>query len=277
MTPPQTQIPNTQQHNRPPSTEALKQLYDMGLFEEVELLKKKYGLNTRLEDYLLKFITKDPETLVLKDKVRKIMEHDDAVLIQGETGTGKELLANALHGGRSGNFIAINCAGMPEQLIESELFGYEHGSFTGSKAGGTEGLIKLADEGTLFLDEIGDLAFPLQAKLLRVIQERTIRKVGGSKETKVDVRFIAATHFDLEKHVADGKFRDDLYARLATFKLQIKPLRERLCDIPLIVESVDPHKTFPLNKVDWNNMPLKHNVREVQSIVRRWQVLGELP
>jgi len=261
----------------PPSPNLLKFFFENGLLDEAKDLERKHGLSTRLEEYLFKFITVDPEMKQLKDNVRKLATVDDTVLIQGETGTGKELLANALHYGRKGEFVAINCAGMPESLIESELFGYESGSFTGAKAGGADGLIKLADNGTLFLDEVGDLPLGMQAKLLRVIQEKRVRKVGGKQETVINTRFIAATHFNLSTHVEQGLFRRDLYARLSTFVLRIKPLRERVCDIPKIVEQLDTGGTFPLDKIDWTNFQLSLNVRELQQIVRRYQVLGELP
>jgi len=159
------------------------------------------------------------------------------VLILGESGTGKEIFANAIHnaGSRSrGPFLAINCAAMPEGLIESELFGYTDGSFTGAKKGGQAGKFEMANGGTIFLDEIGEMTLSMQSKLLRVLQERTVSRVGSSVDVNVDVRVIAATHCDLSKDIETGRFREDLYYRLAVLEVKIPPLRERMEDIPCL-------------------------------------------
>ncbi len=162
------------------------------------------------------------------------------VLIQGESGTGKELFARAIHCGgdrRDKPFLAINCAAIPEALLESELFGYEEGAFTGARRGGKPGKFELADGGTLFLDEIGDMSLTLQAKLLRVLQERCIERVGGMDGIPVDVRIIAATHKDLDSMVKNGEFRQDLFYRINVFPIAIPALRERREDIPLLIDS----------------------------------------
>ena len=159
------------------------------------------------------------------------------VLILGESGTGKEIFANAIHSvsPRSrGPFLAINCAAMPEGLIESELFGYTDGSFTGAKKGGQAGKFEMASGGTIFLDEIGEMSLSMQAKLLRVLQERTVSRIGSQSEINVDIRVIAATHCDLSKDIEAGRFREDLYYRLAVLEVRIPPLRERMEDIPAL-------------------------------------------
>jgi sigma-54 dependent transcriptional regulator, acetoin dehydrogenase operon transcriptional activator AcoR len=162
------------------------------------------------------------------------------VLIRGESGTGKELFARAIHcTGERGEkpFIAINCAAIPEALLESELFGYEEGAFTGARRGGKPGKFELAEGGTIFLDEIGDMSLTLQAKFLRVLQERRIDRVGGTDSIPIDVRIIAATHKDIESMVQSEAFRQDLYYRINVFPLQIPPLRQRREDLPLLIQS----------------------------------------
>lgn len=182
------------------------------------------------------------QSLVLKnllDKTHRFSKLDLPVLITGETGTGKELLARALH--RQGHephspFLAINCATLPENLLESELFGYAPGAFSGAQRSGKPGLFELAAGGSVFLDEIGEMSLYLQAKLLRFLQEYTFRRVGGTKEIKVKVRVISATHRNLESMAQNNEFREDLYYRLNVLSLEIPPLRERNEDIPLLVE-----------------------------------------
>ncbi len=166
---------------------------------------------------------------------------NSTVLILGDSGTGKELFANAIHhaSARSrGPFLALNCAAMPESLIESELFGYTDGSFTGAKRGGQSGKFEMANGGTIFLDEIGEMSLGVQAKLLRVLQERTVSRIGSSTEINVDIRVIAATHCDLTRDVEAGRFREDLYYRLAVLEVKIPPLRERKEDIPVLARSL---------------------------------------
>ena len=161
------------------------------------------------------------------------------VLIHGETGTGKELFAQAIHNASpraDSPFIALNCAAMPETLIESELFGYEDGTFTGAKKGGQPGKFEMANGGTIFLDEVGDMPLTVQVKLLRVVQEKKVARIGAAKERPVDIRIIAATHRDLEEEVRRRAFREDLYYRLHVLELRIPPLRERIGDLPLLAE-----------------------------------------
>lgn len=230
------------------------------------------------EQWLNKFITVHPEMLALKQDVKCLMNISDSVLIQGETGTGKELIAHALHGDKDREtFIAINCAGLPEYLLESELFGHVKGAFTGADKD-KMGLLAQANMGTIFLDEIGDMPYPLQAKLLRAIQERTIRRVGSNKDEIITCRFVAATHHSLMSLIEDKLFRRDLYERLSTFELKTLPIVQRLDDIPLIVESLDPDRMFPKD-FDLREHPhlLDGNIRSIQKIVKRYQILRRLP
>jgi propionate catabolism operon transcriptional regulator len=211
------------------------------------------------------------------------------VLIQGETGTGKELAAQAIH--REGTlaspgkkpFVAVNCGAIAESLLESELFGYDEGAFTGSRRGGRAGLFEAAHHGTLFLDEIGEMPLGLQTRLLRVLEEREITRVGGTRPIPVDVRIISATHCDLEDLVRQGRFRADLYYRLSVLRLQLPPLRERLEDVPLLAEWWLKHALAALNLRPHANLhaevmacaPLlcSHawpgNVRELRNLMQR--------
>lgn len=166
----------------------------------------------------------------VKMRAKKVSSTDSTVLIRGESGTGKEMFARAIHDmstRSSGPFIALNCAAIPDSLLESELFGYESGAFTGAKKGGKPGYFELADTGTIFLDEVGDMPLYLQGKLLRVLQEKKVQRVGGEKEKKIDIRIIAATNKNLEEMVSDSSFREDLFYRLNVIPLTIPPLRER--------------------------------------------------
>ena len=183
-------------------------------------------------------ITRDPEMLRLGRMIERVASSDATVLLLGESGTGKEVLAQGLHAAskRSGKFVAINCAAIPEALLESELFGYEKGAFTGA-AKTTNGKIELAHGGTLMLDEIGDLPHPLQAKLLRFLQERKVERIGGRQEISVDVRVVCATHQDLQALIAQQRFREDLYYRLAEIIVNIPALRARQGDALLLAQS----------------------------------------
>lgn len=213
-------------------------------------------------------------------------EGDSTVLIQGESGTGKELIARAIHENSprvKANFVPVNCAAIPDDLLESELFGYVKGAFTGAQQSKT-GRIQYADGGTLFLDEIGDMKPGLQAKLLRVLQEREVEQIGGVRPTKVDVRVIAATHQDLERLVAEGQFREDLYYRLAVIPLQAPPLRERAEDIPVLVETfihqLSRRKSDQLTCLD--DLVMRNlqayawpgNVRELENLIQRLVILN---
>ncbi|QQE79620.1 sigma 54-interacting transcriptional regulator [Alicyclobacillus sp. SO9] len=175
----------------------------------------------------------------LVDTAKVVARGNATVLLRGESGTGKELLAKSVHNEsarKSGPFVAVNCSSLPASLLESELFGYDAGAFTGALKTGKTGLFEQAHKGTLFLDEVGELSLPMQAQLLRVLQEGTIRRVGGTREIAVDVRIVAATHRNLESMIAKGMFREDLYYRLNVIPLRIPPLRERPEDISVIVE-----------------------------------------
>ena len=190
-------------------------------------------------DALSGLMTRDPEMLRICRTIEKVASSNATVMLLGESGTGKEVLARGLHQAsprRAGKFVAINCAAIPENLLESELFGYEKGAFTGA-AKMTLGKIETANGGTLMLDEIGDLPFPLQAKLLRFIQERTIERIGGRQEIPVDVRIVCATHQDLNALSKQNRFREDLYYRLAEIVVNIPPLRARVGDSALLAHA----------------------------------------
>ena len=174
----------------------------------------------------------------LKKLITRVAPSPSSVMIVGESGTGKEVVARAVHklsDRQAKPFIAINCAAIPEQLLESELFGYVKGAFTGASANGKTGLIQAANHGTLFLDEIGDMPLTLQAKLLRAIESREIQPVGASHPVPVDIRIISATNQNLEQFIAEGKFREDLFYRLNVIPLRLPPLRERQDDIELLI------------------------------------------
>ncbi len=190
----------------------------------------KYGLHDILGD--------SPDTRACKEQVRRIARSNSNVLIIGESGVGKELFAHAIHlesPRRDAPFVRLNCAAIPETLLESELFGYVEGAFTGAKKGGQAGKFELAEGGTLFLDEIGDMPYAMQAKLLRVLQEREFERVGGKEIIRVNVRVVSATNVELESLVQTGGFRRDLFYRLNVLSLKIGPLRERREDIPNLV------------------------------------------
>jgi len=201
--------------------------------------QKNYSSNLPLNSKSLsQIITRNEKMLNIKNDLPLIAKTNATVLILGESGTGKELIASAIHelSGRRGNLVKINCAAIPEDLLESELFGYEEGAFTGARKGGKIGKFEFANNGTVFLDEIGDMPLTLQAKLLRVLEEKHFERIGSNQTIAVDLRFIAATNKDLKKLMHEGKFREDLYYRLNVIKIEIPPLRERKEDIPILAE-----------------------------------------
>ncbi|MDY7538379.1 sigma-54-dependent Fis family transcriptional regulator [Undibacterium sp. RTI2.1] len=226
--------------------------------------------------------TGDPLIANLINKISKVAEHDISLLITGETGTGKELLAQAIHqdsSRRQAAFIAVNCASIPETLIESELFGYEDGAFTGARKKGNIGKIQQAHGGTLFLDEIGDMPLSMQARLLRVLQERSVMPLGGNKSIHVDVKLICATHRNLRELIAKGEFREDLYYRLNGLVLKLPALRERsdmtvLAQRMLAEENRSRHKNGKPHQISSDVMQLfKHhrwpgNLRQLNNLLR---------
>lgn len=217
----------------------------------------------------------------------RVAQTDTSVLLEGESGTGKELLAKAIHFHSSrarAPFVTINCGAIPEQLLESELFGHRRGSFTGAVSD-KRGKFEAADRGTIFLDEIGELPMLLQVKILRVLQEREVDKVGETRPIKVDVRVIAATNRDLEKMVAEGTFRDDLYYRLAVVSIRVPPLRERTDDIPFLVDHFLSKHAERLGRMRptverdvhsaFNLYPWPGNIRELENVIERALVLDK--
>ncbi|GFM53695.1 Fis family transcriptional regulator [Pseudomonas cichorii] len=230
-----------------------------------------------------------PPMLDLYSKIRKVAPTDSNVLVQGESGTGKELVARALHNlsrRAKAPMISVNCAAIPESLIESELFGHEKGAFTGASAG-RAGLVEAADGGTLFLDEIGELPLEAQARLLRVLQEGEIRRVGSVQSQKVDVRLIAATHRDLKTLAKNGEFREDLYYRLHVIALKLPALRERGNDVLEIARAFLTRQSARAGRNDLKFAPdaeqaIRHyswpgNVRELENAVERSVILCESP
>ncbi|MCU0805851.1 MAG: PEP-CTERM-box response regulator transcription factor [Burkholderiales bacterium] len=232
-------------------------------------------------------ITRDPEMLRVSRTVEKLAPTTATVLLLGESGTGKELFARGLHDlspRRKERFVAINCAAIPDTLLESELFGYEKGAFTGAVKQ-TLGKIETANKGTLFLDEIGDLPHALQAKLLRFLQERVIERIGGREEIPVDVRIVCATHQNLKEQIREGRFREDLYFRLAEIVLEIPPLRKRAGDASLLAHSfvrriaeeqrrgamaLAPDAVDLIEAYEWPG-----NVRELESCIKRAVIMAD--
>ena len=249
------------------------------LVVENKILKKKVSKNYEM-------IGGSPAIDTIKDMIEKVAPTDARVLITGSNGTGKELVAHWVHqkSQRSGApFIEVNCAAIPSELIESELFGHVKGAFT-SAVKDRAGKFETANKGTIFLDEIGDMSLSAQAKVLRALQENKISRVGSDKDIKVDVRVLAATNKDLKKEIADGKFREDLYHRLAVILIKVPSLNDRREDIPLLIEhfsqkiadeqgsikkSFSPKAVSLLKSYDWTG-----NVRELRNVVERLIILG---
>ncbi len=269
------------------------------LFKDVDELKALYKRINKIEkelnlyrdefkkfnkaNYAIESIISVSESMEsLKGLTKRAAKTNSNVLILGESGTGKELFAHAIHNNsrrKDAPFIKVNCSAIPNDLLESELFGYEEGSFTGAKKGGKIGKFKAADGGTIFLDEIGDMPINMQAKLLRVLQDKEIEKIGSTHTEKIDVRVIAATNKDLEKMVSDDLFRIDLYYRLNVVNIKIPPLRERKEDIMVLakelsdkiskaenieIDKISEEAVEYLKKYDWPG-----NVRELENIIER--------
>lgn len=230
------------------------------------------------EEYLNRFITVSPSMLAMKEKAKKIAISDYPVLITGETGTGKELIAKSMIGGRSGLIQAINCAGFPSELLESELFGYTKGAFTDAKAD-KPGLMESAKDGVCFLDEIGELPMPAQAKLLRAIQDRKIRRVGSNASVDINCKFVFATNKDIKEMCKLGTFRLDLYARISVLEIHILSLYDRLEDCIPIIESIkggDKFLSEYKDKILQRELDLSLNVRSLERYIIRYNILGEI-
>jgi len=257
-----------------------KALEKSQLVTENKQLKKKISKNFDM-------VGESAQLKQVKAIIEKVAPTDARVMITGENGTGKELVARWIHEKSNRNrmpFIEVNCAAIPSELIESELFGHEKGSFT-SAYKQRKGKFELADGGTLFLDEIGDMSLSAQAKVLRALQENKISRVGGDKEQKVDVRIISATNKDIEKEIKLGNFREDLYHRLSVLVIKVPTLKERLEDIPMLAEhfngiicndygiakkSITPDALKELQKIDWTG-----NIREFRNVIERLIILCE--
>ncbi len=250
---------------------------------EVENVRLRSAATSPLQG----LITNDEAMLKVCRMIEKVAPSNATVLLLGESGTGKEVLARAVHSlspRADKRFVAINCAAIPENLLESELFGYEKGAFTGASKT-TPGKIETAHQGTLFLDEIGDLPLPLQAKLLRFLQERVIERLGGRSEIPVDVRVVCATHQNLQDMIRDGRFREDLYYRLTEITVTIPPLRERHGDAILLAQAfLERHaqeqnrnlKGFTpdaLKVLDTHTWP--GNVREMENLIKRAVIMAD--
>ena len=220
------------------------------------------------------------------DLISKVAPTDSTVLITGESGTGKELIARAIHGNSQRcymPYIAVSCGALPDSLLESELFGYEKGAFTGAEHT-KKGRFEMADKGTLFLDEIGDISLKTQVDLLRVLQEKEFRRLGGQEEIKVDVRILAATNRDIKKAISENRFREDLFYRLNVIAIHIPPLKERKDDIPLLVKTFIRRCCLEMNKEQVKIAPSAMkllmdynwpgNVRELENVIERALVIG---
>jgi len=270
--------------------DAAQQLLDLNPHLQYKIEKKEdkwelVDLVFGAELWLKKFITVDAATLEMKKDAMKASKSSYEVLIHGETGTGKECIAHAMIGDRDGAFVSINCAGLPENLIESELFGHTAGAFTGA-IGQRQGLMATAKDGVFFMDEIGELPLQAQAKLLRVLQEKKVRMVGDKADKDISCRFVSATNKDLKDMVVRGLFRADLYARISTIEFSIKPLVSRQCDIEPILKHIaevlgigQKFKDFwPIfqQALVGGTIDLSLNVRSLERALKRWDCWGHL-
>lgn len=257
--------------------------------QNISLIKENAQLKEELKSVApsLDIIGKSPQIERIRELIKSISQTDSTVLISGESGVGKEVVARAIHNSskrQNKPFIAINCAAIPENLLESELFGFERGAFTGAVERKI-GKFELADSGTLFLDEIGCMSPSMQSKLLRILEEKSFERLGGNAKISVDVRIISATNIDFDKSIKDGKFREDLYYRLNVIPINIPPLRDRREDIPLFVASFINkfNKEFRKNVKDLSpkvfgklmQYGFPGNVRELQNLLERAVVLAK--
>src|SRR5678815_122503 len=277
------------------SIESAKEALRRGAFDYLEkpydktaLLETINRALKKLDELDTEIVSASPNMESVKRMILKVARSNSTVLIRGESGTGKELIARAIHNQSpprlTGTFQAVNCAAINENLLESELFGHEKGSFTGAHAE-KKGLFEIADRGTLFLDEIAELDVAMQAKLLRALQERKIRRVGGTHEISVDVRVIAATNRDLRAMVSDGRFRDDLYYRINVLSIDVPPLRERREDIPVLIDYFLKKHTRNTSRLVtgltaetkklMNDYSWPGNVRQLESAIERAILLSE--
>ncbi len=247
------------------------------LLEEVKQLRQRINDEHQLENIL----SKSPKMFKVFDLIRSLAETDSGVMITGETGTGKELVARAIHNlsrRKDKQFVPINCGAFPETLLESELFGYERGAFTGAVQS-RAGKIEYADKGTLFLDEIEAMAAPMQVKLLRVLQQREVERLGGNRRAKIDMRVIAASNVDLTLCLARGTLREDFYYRINVIPIQLPPLRDRLEDLPLLIDHILSRHPVAKEKNIKQLMPQvldqmlgynwPGNIRELENILER--------
>ncbi len=254
--------------------------------EEIQELATQINMTNRAYFTFKDIIGKSK---ILRDSVslgQKVASHNYRVIIEGESGTGKEMFAQAIHNNSlraNGPFVAVDCGAIPRELLESELFGYEEGAFTGSRKGGQRGKFEIANRGTIFLDEIGNMPIDMQAKLLRVLQEKYITRIGGYKPIPIDVQVIAATNSDLSKEVEKGSFREDLFYRLSVIHLKLPPLRERKEDIPILIYQfldsgklnlrnvkIDDGAIKALMSYDWPG-----NVRQLHNIIERMILMSD--
>lgn len=252
----------------------------MNEYSELQFYKEEYNKGKSNKYTFDGMIGRDKNFLELKKNAMKSSKTDFSILITGETGTGKEVFAQSIHKNSkrsSKPMVSINCAAIPGELLESELFGYEEGSFTGAKKGGKQGKFEVANEGTIFLDEIGDMPLGMQSKILRVLQEKEVEKIGATKPIPVDIRVIAATRKNLQEMVRNGEFREDLYYRLNVINIDIIPLRNRREDIILFIDyfldklnyeyktftTIDDNALICLQNYNWPG-----NIRELENVIK---------
>ena len=256
------------------------------LLEEIWAAHSQHRAPSSEQTAAPRLIGDSADMQLVRELIQRVATTAATVLVTGESGTGKEVVARLIHeqSGRLGEFVAINCGAIPDHLLESELFGHERGAFTGAVAS-RAGRIEMANGGTLFLDEIGDMPLPMQVKLLRVLQERVIERVGGTEAREVDIRVVAATHRDLQQCIDEGRFREDLFYRLNVFPIDVPPLRDRRQDIPTLLDEfigrmereygvtvrLRESAIDVLQAYEWPG-----NVRELANIVERLAVVNPM-